>query len=183
MSSEVGQLAVFEPSDPRECLRGWALHTTRRRQIHEAQARSLDRWNRLLGVLAAGLAAFVGTSAFAAWQTDEQSSWLAVVSAALGAAAAILAGALTFLDLGASAEAHRRAAAAYKNVLRELEQDAALRGAAEQVDEATLSHFKALLAEADAGAPVVPVGLGKKAEKRRFRFIAKADDLGPNAPR
>jgi hypothetical protein len=105
-------------------------------------------------------------------------SWL---SAAVGAGAAILAGVLTFVDLGARAEANRRVAAAYKDVLRELEQEAGLRGDGGEVSKETLERLKALLAEADAGAPVVPVN--PKAEQPAFRFVAKADDLQPNGPR
>jgi hypothetical protein len=50
-------LNVFEPADRREAVEGWALHATRRRIIHEDEARRLDRLRYWLGGLSTALAA------------------------------------------------------------------------------------------------------------------------------
>jgi hypothetical protein len=177
-------LRVFEPEDPREAGQGWALHATRRRMIHEAQARHLDRWRYLLGTASACLAAIAGTSAFAAWQADADNAAAAIVTAVVGIGAAILASVLTFLDLGARAEANRRAAAAYKGVLRDYEEAWALRGQGQRsLDPAALAALKRALADADATAPTVPERRGAAMEARPFDFVGTADELAPNPAR
>src|SRR6266851_3776217 len=86
---------VFTPESSDETADGWALHATRRRKIHENEARFLDQWRYRFGALATAFAAIAGTSAFAAWQTASSTStaW-AVVTAIVGIGAAVLANAL-----------------------------------------------------------------------------------------
>lgn len=175
------ELPVFEPKDRAEVIEGWALHATRRRKAHEEQSRRLDRWNYILGTTSAALVAAVGTSAFAGWQAHARSIVAGVITAFFGVAAAVLASALTFLNLGGRAEAHRRAATAYKKVLREFESLVGSRLAdGEKISDEDLTSLKTLLADADAGAPVVPEGLGRELEAQRFRFVPTADELAPN---
>ena len=114
-------LKVFEPEDPSETLRGWALHATRRRLIHEHEARHFDRLRCVLGTVAACLAAAAGTSAFAAWQSSNTNAIVAVTTAAIGVGAGVLGSVMTFLDPGGRAEAHRRAAVEYKSIIRTFE--------------------------------------------------------------
>jgi hypothetical protein len=174
-------LKVFEPDNSKETAQGWALHATRRRKIHEVEARNLDRLRYWLGTLSASLAAAAGTSAFAAWQSDSQSIAAGVATAVVGVAAAVLGSALTFLDLGGRAEAHRRAAANYKNVLREFEEACGLRSSRDAaLASEVLGSLKTRLSEADSDAPVVPVRRGEKAEKQRFCFVGTAHELAPN---
>jgi hypothetical protein len=182
-SSLAEQINVFEPDDAREAAEGWALHTTRRRTIHEAEARRLDRLRQYLGTLAAILAALAGTSAFAAWESNRASVALGVVTALVGIGAAILGSVLTFLDLGARAEAHRRAAAAYKDVLREFEDACGTRpNSNAPPDREALRKLKELMHAADKAAPVVPYRLARKVEQQPFRFVGTADELSPNRP-
>jgi hypothetical protein len=181
---DTGLLRVFEPDDPREAGQGWALHATRRRVIHEAEARHLDRWRYVLGIASTCLAAVAGTSAFAAWQSDTDNTAAAVVTAVVGIGAAILASILTFLDLGARAEANRRAASAYKGVLRDYEEAWSLRKEGQRaLDPAALGALKRALAEADAAAPTVPVRRGAAVEGAPFDFVGTADELAPNPAR
>jgi hypothetical protein len=84
------ELTVFEPKNAREAVQDWALHATRRRKIHEAEARRLDRLRCWLGTLAACLAAAAGTSAFAAWESGRDSTAAGVATAIIGIGAAIL---------------------------------------------------------------------------------------------
>jgi hypothetical protein len=175
------KLPVFEPKDRAEVVEGWALHATRRRKTHEEQSRRLDRWHYVLGTIGAALVAAVGTSAFAGWQTHTRSIAAAVVTAAVGVAAAILANTLTFLNLGARAEAHRRAATAYKKVLREFEGTIGSRQAdGEKLSDGDLTSLKALLDDADGGAPIVPETLGHDVDTQPFWFAPTADELAPN---
>ena len=177
-------LNVFEPESPHEAVQGWALHTTRRRKIHDAEARHLDRLRYWVGAVAAALAAVAGTSAFAAWESESTNTAAAVVTAIVGIGAAVLASVLTFLDLGGRAEAHRRSAAAYKRVLREFEQASGMRrGNDGAIDDEALQSLKALLDETDAAAPVVPVKRGERVEQQPFRFVGTADALAPNPSR
>lgn len=177
-------LRVFEPENAHEAVQGWALHTTRRRKIHEAEARHLDRLRYLLGTLSTALAAVAGTSAYAAWESDSTNTTAAVVTAVVGISAAVLASILTFLDLGGRAEAHRRSAAAYKRVLRDFEQASGTgRGSDGAIEDEALQRLKAMLDETDAAAPVVPVKRGEKIEQQPFLFVGTADELAPNPSR
>jgi hypothetical protein len=177
-------LKVFEPENLEEAVQGWALHATRRRKIHEVEARHLDRLRYYLGTFSACLAAVAGTSAFAAWESNRESVAAGVVTAAVGIGAAILGSVLTFLDLGGRAEAHRRAATAYKNVLREFEEASGSRKEGQRaLDLEAAQKLKTLLADADVTAPVVPVRRGEKVEREPFRFVRTADALTPNAGR
>src|SRR5690349_17365975 len=114
-------ITIFEPKSPGESMQGWILHTTRRRIIHETEARRFDRLRLHLGLTSSCLAAVTGTSAFAAWERAGDGAALGVATAVFGIAAAILASALTFIDPGARAEAHRHAAVAYKAIIRDFE--------------------------------------------------------------
>jgi hypothetical protein len=176
--STVSLLNVFEPADRRETVQGWALHATRRRIIHEGEARRLDQLHNWVGVLSASLAAVAGTSAFAAWQTGSKSLAAAIATAVVGIGAAVLGNVVTFLNFGARAESHRNAAAAYKNVLREFEEACGnSRDTKNELGPETLATLKQLLGAADESAPTVPTRRGEQVEQRPFRFVRKAEDL------
>jgi hypothetical protein len=170
---------VFTPESSGETAEGWALHATRRRKIHENEARLLDRWRYWFGSLAAAFAAVAGTSAFAAWQTDSSKSTVwAVVTAIVGIGAAVLANALAFLDFGGRAEAHRRAAVAYKDILRDFEEAFGLNeNGSPSIDQTTLSELKSQLSEVDRAAPTVPVKRGSKIEQQDYDFATTAMEL------
>jgi len=174
-------IKVFEPDTSQQTAQGWALHTTRRRRIHEAEARVLDLLRYWLGTVSATLAAVAGTSAFAAWQSNTESIVAGVGTAVVGVGAAVLGSALTFLDFGGRAEVHRRAATRYKDILREFEEDCGLRpDPAGAIDKEHLDTLRKLLAEADEAAPVVPLRRGNNAEKQPFCFVRTAKELAPN---
>lgn len=176
-------LRVFEPDDPREAVQGWALHATRRRNVHEAEARFLNSVRYWLGSSSTILAAVAGTSAFAAWQSTTSSLAWAIVTAVIGIGAAILGGLLTFLDPGGLSEAHRRSATAYKSVLREFEEAAGSVGCTDGTfDRDLLRRLKSMLADADTSAPTVPRRRGRAAEREPFIFVPKALNLFPNPP-
>ena len=170
---------VFTPESPGETAQGWALHATRRRKIHENETRVLDRRRYWFGSLAAAFAAVAGTSAFAAWQTDSSKSTVwAVVTAIVGIGAAVLANALAFLDFGGRAETHRRAAVAYKDILREFEEAFGLNeNGSPSIDRGTLSTLKSQLSEVDRAAPTVPVKRGSKIEQQDYGFATTAMEL------
>jgi len=167
-------LKVFTPESRGETAEGWVLHATRRRRIHEEEARTLDRRRYIWGTFGAAFAAVAGTSAFAAWKTSNNTV-LAVGAAILGILAAVLASALTFLDLGGRAETHRYAAVAYKDILREFEE--AFGEGSLNIDSETLSNLKSRLSKVDRAAPTVPVNRGSKIEQQDYCFVTKAQDL------
>jgi mannose-6-phosphate isomerase-like protein (cupin superfamily) len=120
-----------------------------------------------------------GTSAFAAWQTDSSKSTVwAVVTASVGIGAAVLANALAFLDFGGRAEAHRWAAVAYKDILRDFEEAFGLNeNGSPSIDPATLSKLKSQLSEVDRAAPTVPMKRGSKIEQEDYDFATTAVEL------
>jgi len=174
---QAAPVKVFEPASPREALHGWALHTTRRRKVHEAEARYLDRYRYLLGTLATCFAAVAGTSAFAAWQSDTKNAAAAILTAVVGVGAALLASAVTFLDLGGRAEGHRRSAAAYKGILRDFEEATGYKTATDDELNKVLQGLKPLLAEVDAAAPIVPEKRGTSIDSAPFSFVGTAAEL------
>jgi hypothetical protein len=176
-------LKVFTPESLRETARGWVLHATRRRRIHEKEARILDRRRYIYGAFNVSLAAIAGTSAFAAWKTSNNSTFAAVATI-FGIGAAVLANALTFLDLGGRAESHRQAAVAYKDILREFEEAFGLKGdRPPSIDREKLSKLKSRLCEVDRAAPTVPVKRGSKIEQQDYDFATKAEELAAGVAR
>jgi hypothetical protein len=176
-------LKVFEPRDSHETVRAWALHTTRRRMIHEQEARRLDWFRWVLGTVATCLAAAAGTSAFAAWQSPDPSTGAAVTTAVIGVGAAVLGSIMTFLDLGGRAEAHRRTASDYKRVMRVFEEasgSTAEASGSTATSEQLVSGLMPLLADADRHAPTVPLKRAQKVEQRSFCFVSTANELAPN---
>jgi hypothetical protein len=130
------------------------LHTARRRLVHEWAARGLERKRVMLGTTSSVLAALTGSSALVGWQSKHASSLLSAATALLGITSAMLASAMTFLNLGGRAESHVRSAAAYKSVLRQYQEDSGT-GRLDDSSEA-IARLAALLAEIDAAAPIVP---------------------------
>ena len=178
----MADLNVFEPANRREAVEGWALHATRRRIIHEDEARRLDRLRYWVGALSAALAAVAGTSAFAAWQSGSKSLAAGIITAVIGIGAAVLGNVVAFLNLGGRAESHRNAAVAYKGILRDFEEACGNSGDdKKELDAETLASLKGLLADADKTAPTLPVRRGDDVERRPFRFVRKADDLAGTA--
>jgi hypothetical protein len=176
-------LKVFIPESLRETTEGWVLHATRRRRIHEEEARILDRRRYIYGTFSACLAAIAGTSAFAAWKTSNNSTYAAVATI-FGIGAALLANALTFLDLGGRAESHRQSAVAYKDLLRDFEEAFGLKGGdSSGIDGETLSKLKYRLCEVDRAAPTVPVKRGSKIEQQDYDFVTKAKELATGVTR
>ncbi|HEY8543899.1 MAG TPA: SLATT domain-containing protein [Acidimicrobiales bacterium] len=167
---------LFDPTDATELLRGWQLHVARRRTVHEASARRLQRWNQWLGVPTTVFAAAAGTSAFAAGQAANGSSQdvLAIAGLVVGAAAAVTSHLSSSLNLGARAEAHRQAAGHYKQLLRSFERLAPDGG---RVATDVLTTLENRLSEVDAGAPIVPKRLAQQEERKKVVVVTQAIDL------
>lgn len=165
---------LFDPTDATELLRGWQLHVSRRRTVHEASARRLQRWNQWLGVPTTVFAAAAGTSAFAAGQADGPTEVLAVAGLVVGATAAVTSHLHSSLNLGGRAEAHRQAASHYKQLLRSFERLSPDGG---RVPADTLTTLENRLSEVDASAPIVPKRLAQQEERKRVVVVTQAIDL------
>ena len=165
---------LFDPTDATELLRGWQLHVSRRRTVHEASARRLQRWNHWLGVPTTVLAAAAGTSAFAAGQNEGPTEVLAVAGLVVGATAAVTSHLHSSLDLGARAEAHRQAASHYKQLLRSFER---LSSDVARLPADTLTNLENRLSEVDASAPIVPKRLAAQEEAKRVVVVTEAIHL------
>ena len=165
---------LFDPTDATELLRGWQLHVSRLRTVHEASARRLQRWNHWLGVPTTVFAAAAGTSAFAAGQAEGATDVLAITGLVVGATAAVTSHLHSSLDLGARAEAHRQAASHYKQLLRSFERLAPDGG---RVPADTLTTLENRLSEVDASAPIVPKRLAAQEESKRVVVVTEAVHL------
>lgn len=173
---------VFDPSDPEQAVHGWALNATRRRIIHEHEARRLDVPATAARQVANVPSTQRSRSAFAAWQSTSKSTGAAIATIVIGVGAAVLGSVVTFLDLGARAEAHRRAAIDYKDIMRRFEAARGLSGPHEpKATEALLATLLPLVSEADRKAPTVPLRYAEKVERRNFRFVRSADALAPDS--
>ena len=173
---------LFDPNETSELLRGWQLHTVRRRIIHEAAARRLQRSAYVMGVVGGVLSAVAGSAAFVAWTGDDTSTAVGIVGLAVGLAAAVISQIQTFLDLGARAEQHRQAAVRYKQLLRSFERISPDVGKLPRVGESDamsqrLDDLEKRLAEADAAAPVVPAGLAAEIEGQPVEVVDTAKDM------
>jgi len=179
-----GELKLFSPAKTGDLLRGWQLHVGRRRDMHERAGRRAQQWHYIVGSAATVMAAFAGSSLVSTWNADERSNGLALAGGVIGAAAAVLVAFQTFLDLGARAERHRQSAVEYKALLRRFERLTERRSADSPCgvadDEAfcrAIEELEAELHRVDSRAPVVPVRLAAKVERRTLGYYSTAEAL------
>ena len=182
---EAGALRLFDPVETAELLRGWQLHVARRRTIHEAAARRLQRASTWLAVPTTILAAVAGTAAFAAARSDSATDTLGVVGLAVGLGAAITSHLQSNLNLGARAEAHRLAASSYKVLLRMFERLSPDVGrlppiGADDALSTALKEIETRIADVDASAPIVPARVAQREESKQVVIVTEAVKLvGP----
>jgi hypothetical protein len=166
-------------------LRGWQTHVARQRLIHEQSARYVQHLHYLLGGSAVLFAALAGSSAVAAWQRQTFNTALAVASALIAAVASVLAGVVTFLDLGGRAERHRKTAADYKQALRRLEAaappEARLDGLSDHAILALVQEMRITLGEIDASAPIPPLRIAERIEMRPVKLCSSVCFEGNDA--
>lgn len=164
-------IPVYRFASLEDLLVGWQTHAATQFRIHEASARTLLVAHHWVGGLAAVFASLAGSSAVAAWQRVGANGTLALVSALIGTAAAVLTGITTFLDLGGRAERHRSSAAGYKKLLRQLEATTP-RDDRETIRELTpeeqdlVDRLEAELGGLDASAPIPPAMVARGVERR-----------------
>jgi hypothetical protein len=180
-----GAVRLFDPVETTELLRGWQLHVARRRAIHEAAARRLQRASTWLAVPTTILAAVAGTSAFAAARSDSATDTLGIVGLVVGLGAAVTSHLQSNLNLGARAEAHRLAAGSYKVLLRTFERLSPDVGqlppiGADDALSATLQDIETRIADVDCNAPIVPARLAQREEAKEVVVVTEATKLvGP----
>ncbi len=170
-------------------LRGWQTHVARQRLIHEQSARYVQHLHYLLGGSAVLFAAVAGSSAVAAWQNQTSNTSLAVASALIAAVASVLAGVVTFLDLGGRAERHRKTAADYKQALRRLEAaappEARLDALLDHPISALVQEMRITLGEIDAAAPIPPRRIAEDIDMRPVKLCSSVcfEDNDANSDR
>jgi hypothetical protein len=178
----VDDVTIFDPTDSTELLRGWQLHTIRRRMIHERAARLTQRAGYALSAVVTVFAAVAGSSAFVAAENATPRTGLGVAALIAGLVAAIGSPLQSTLDLGGRAERHRQAAVAYKRLLRVLERVPPALGAIPQPGQDNelareLKQLELQLAEADAAAPIVPARLAGRIESLPVHIVGNANGL------
>jgi hypothetical protein len=182
---QVGAVRLFDPVETAELLRGWQLHVARRRTIHEAAARRLQRGSYWLAVPTTILAAVAGTSAFAAGQGVSARDALSIIGLVVGLSAAITSHLQSNLNLAARAEAHRLAASSYKVLLRMFERLSPDVGklppiGSEDSLSTALKEIETRIADVDAGAPIVPARVAQREESKEVVVVTEAAKLvGP----
>jgi hypothetical protein len=178
-------IPVYRFASVEDLLVGWQTHAATQYRIHESSARTLLVAHHWVGGLAAVFASLAGSSAVAAWQRLGSNATLALISALIGTAAAVLTGITTFLDLGGRAERHRSSAAGYKRLLRQLEATTP-RESHETIrdlvpeEQDMVDRLEAELGGLDAEAPVPPAFIARGFERRdrsvRQRVPAAPED-------
>lgn len=173
---------VFDPENPQELVKGWALHAAKARRKHEKAARRLDRQRYLIGGASVVLSAIVGASVIASMEA-EFGARVTIAVGLLSIAASTLTGFQTQLAPAERAEKHRASAVDYKAALRELEETLAepvqaLAGNDEL--RAWLDRVRIELNDLERKAPIVPDGIHKKIEDEfvDFEFVTTAKKLG-----
>ena len=171
---------IFEPNNLQELLRGWLQHSYKGRQRHDRAARRLDRERLWLGASAAGLAALVGTSVFAALEKEAPLYWK-VLLAMIGILSAVLSGLSTFLNLPERAEKHRTAGVRYKAMIRELERIISGEVNPALITAAAVTELQKRLDDLEENAPIVPeriyVLVDKDWNSHGVEVITKANDF------
>ena len=154
----------------------------RRRAIHEAASRRLQRASTWLAVPTTILAAVAGTSAFAAGQASSATDALAITGLVVGLSAAITSHLQSNLNLGARAEAHRLAASSYKVLLRMFERLSPDVGRLPPIGSddplsTTLQDIETRIADVDASAPIVPARIAQREERKQVVIVTEATKL------
>jgi hypothetical protein len=106
---------------PIELLKAWLKRARENQFAHYAAARRLEKRHSRIGIPAAVLSAIVGTSVFASLEANVQ-PWMKIAVGLLSVTAAILTSLQTFWRFSERAERHRKAAAEYASIRREMEQ-------------------------------------------------------------
>ena len=55
--SRTSVMPVFDPDNPKETQKGWLLHAHKKRDMHDEEARRIQRWDVIIGTTAAVLSA------------------------------------------------------------------------------------------------------------------------------
>ena len=166
---------LFEPADSRELLRGWLLHAHKGRDRHDSAARHYENRRSGLGVPTIVLSTAVGTSVFASLG-HSPAIWAQVSVGLLSVTAGLLSALQTFFDYPGRAERHRKAAAKYKTVIRELEEVLATPDLSATRDHAWLDALRQRFDALEEETPVVASGIFDEVERRyaRVNFVGEA---------
>lgn len=165
---------LLEPANTHELLRGWLLHAHKCRDRNELASRRYEGHRSSFGIPTIALSTIVGTAVFAS--LDKQAgTWGHVVIGLLSVTAAVLSALQTFFDYPERAERHRRAAAKYKAIIRELEEVLAP-DSSKAHDTAWLDTIRGQLDTLEEGTPVVAPGIYEEVEARyrNATFVGEA---------
>jgi hypothetical protein len=161
-------LPIYDFEEVTALMDGWQTHVAKQRAIHEQSARRVQSLHYSLGVLAAVFASLAGSSAVVAWEMQTSNATLAIVSALIAGVASVLTGVVTFLDLGGRAERHRKAAADYKDALRQLEATSFKPTRLDQPlkqESDLINQLQATLRDIDASAPIPPRRIAERVDR------------------
>jgi hypothetical protein len=139
------------PADARELLAAWARRTRTSKVSHYAMAHRLGRRAQWLGLPVMLITVLVGTSAFASIASQAVSIEAKLAVGLLSVLATVLSSLQTFFKYPERAEQHRRSAAKYGAIERELEVLFAAGGAA--VDPVQVAALRAKLDRLAEDAP------------------------------
>jgi len=172
---------LFLPTEIPELLSGWLLHAHKERDRHDYAARRYEGRRFILGSIAIALSAAVGTSVFASLATAAKDPWIAVAVGLASVAATVLTALSTFLDYAGRAQRHRKAAAACKSIVHEIEQAFATIQSGGQVDHAGIQAIRTRFDTIESETPVVLSAVYGEIQReyRAVHFVQKAEELYP----
>ena len=111
-----------EIGDQKKLLQEWRGEAEKSAVGHLRSGEYLEKWRIWLGIPAVVLSAIVGSTVFATiLNSSSKTAIWAVVVTALAVTSGVLTALQSFLDLGTTAEKHRRSNASYKGVVRRID--------------------------------------------------------------
>ena len=172
---------IFHPKDTPELLGGWLLHAHKERDRHDEAARRYENRRFTLGSIAIALSAIVGTSVFGSLATKSADARVAVAVGLVSVAATVLTALSTFFDYAGRATRHRKAAAACKGIIREIEEAISNLESGVAIDPAWVKAIRQRFDLIASDTPVVLPDVYRTIQEKytAIKFIEEAKDLYP----
>jgi hypothetical protein len=152
-------------------VRQWHFAIAVAHKAHIKAAARADRWNKILGILAAAFAAIVGTALFSSLQQGALLAWQQIALGIVSIAAAVLTAWQTHLGLSETAELHRKSAGRYGTIRRQIEELLATHSDDNPCDDAQIDAINKAWSEIEATAP----SLSQRLYDRLSRQAQKAE--------
>jgi SMODS and SLOG-associating 2TM effector domain family 4 len=160
-------------------VRQWHFSIAVAHKAHIKAAARADRWNRILGILAAAFSAIVGTALFTSLGKTQLEAWQKIGLGIVSVTAAVLTAWQTHLGLSETAELHRKSAGRYGTIRRHVEEILATYSDNNPCDDAQIDAINKTWSEIEATAP----SLSQRLYAKLVRQAQKAEKLAQQSRR